>query len=250
MRNEDFRRELTRVFDDVSGSPSSDLSDRVRSAVASAPEAPRAYWVAAVAAGVIAALLIGVLVANNPLRRSTAPVGAAPSPVPSASVAASPAPSPSPNATPTSQLPAFVCGQQDLPAAQANQPPVAYIGSLRTGTHNSYDRVTVEFTNGMPQDVQVGAPGGTSFTASPSGMTITVKGQHGILVTIHGSDLHTSYSGSIDIVTGYATLAEVRRVQDYEGVVQLGLGVNGAGCYRVFWLTIPNRLVIDVQAAS
>jgi hypothetical protein len=242
MRNDDFRRELNRVFDDVSGSPNADLSDRVRSAVASAPEAPRAYWLAAVAAGVIAALMIGVLVANNPLRRPTSPVGTAPSPTST--------PNPSPSATPTSQLPAFVCGQQDLPAAQANQPPVVFIGSLRTGTHSSYDRVTIEFTNGTPQAVQVGAPGGTSFTASPSGMTITVKGQHGILVTIHGADLHTSYTGSIDIVTGYATLAEVRRVQDYEGVVQLGLGVNGAGCYRVFWLTNPNRLVIDVQAAG
>ena len=40
MRNDDFRRELNRVFDDVSGSPNPDLSDRVRSAVASAPEAP------------------------------------------------------------------------------------------------------------------------------------------------------------------------------------------------------------------
>jgi hypothetical protein len=254
VRNDNFRRELSRVFDDVSGSPSPDLSDRVRSAVASAPEAARTYWVAAVAAGVIAVLLIGVLVANNPLRRSTGPVGAAPSATPSASVVGSPTPSASPNAspspTPTSQLPAFVCGQQDLPAPQANQPPVAFIGSLRTGTHGSYDRITIEFTNGTPQDVQVGGPGGTSFTASPSGMTITVKGDHGILVTIHGSDLHTSYSGSIDIVTGYATLAEVRRVQDYEGVVQLGLGVNGAGCYRAFWLTNPNRLVIDVQAAS
>jgi hypothetical protein len=250
MRNDDFRRELNRVFDDVSGSPNPGLGDRVRSAVASAPEAPKPYWVAAVAAGVIAALIVGVLVVNNPLRRSTGPAGVGPSPAPSASVEGSPTPSPSPSASPTSQLPSFVCGQQDLPATEANQPPVVFIGSLRTGTHNSYDRITVEFTNGMPQDVQVGAPGGTSFTASPSGMTITVKGQHGILVTIHGSDLHTSYTGSIDIVTGYATLAEVRRVQDYEGVVQLGLGVNGAGCYRVFWLTNPNRLVIDVQAAS
>jgi hypothetical protein len=258
MRNDDFRRELNRVFDDVSGSPNPDLSDRVRSAVASAPEAPRPYWVAAVAAGVIAVLIIGVLVANNPLRRPTGPVGAATSPSPSASAVGSPtpsaspsaSPSPAPSATPTSQLPAFVCGQQDLPAAQANQPPVAFIDSLRTGTHGSYDRLTVEFSNGTPQDVQVGAPGGTSFTASPSGMTITVIGQHGILVTMHGADLHTSYNGSIDIVTGYATLAEVRRVQDYEGVVQLALGVNGAGCYRAFWLTNPNRLVIDVQAAS
>jgi hypothetical protein len=38
-------------------------------------------------------------------------------------------------------------------------------------------------------------------------------------------------------------------VQDFEGVVQLGLGVNGASCYRAFFLQDPARLLIDVKAA-
>ena len=33
------------------------------------------------------------------------------------------------------------------------------------------------------------------------------------------------------------------------GVVQLGLGVSGATCYRAFTLNNPSRLVIDIQAA-
>ncbi|HVS49389.1 MAG TPA: hypothetical protein VHJ99_10835, partial [Candidatus Dormibacteraeota bacterium] len=70
----------------------------------------------------------------------------------------------------------------------------------------------------------------------------------GILVIIHGADLHTSYSGSTDIKTGDASLVEVRQVEDFEGVVQLGLGVSGATCYRVFTLANPIRLVIDIQA--
>ena len=43
---------------------------------------------------------------------------------------------------------------------------------------------------------------------------------------------------------------EVKRIEDFEGVVQLGLGVNGPACYRVSFLTNPSRLVIDVQAAG
>lgn len=259
MSNEDFRRELNSAFDRIAGSSSPTLSDRVRSAVASAPEANGPYWIAAVAAVVIVTVLISALVVANPLRRSTGPLGAGrASPSPSASPATSPSASPSPSTsaspTPTSQLPAFACAAQDFVPKQSSPgqatPPVLYISSLRTGSHGTYDRITIEFGNGIPGDVQVSAPGGTTFTLSPSGQSVNLQGDHGILVTIRGADLHTSYSGSVDIVTGYGTLAEVRRVQDFEGVVQLGLGVKGAGCYRAFFLTNPDRLVIDVQASS
>ena len=249
MGNEDFRGELNRAFDDVSGAPSSGLSDRVRSAVLNAPEARGPYWMAGVAAAVIAALIVGVLWINNPLKRNASPVGVA---SPSPTSTATPAPTPTP--TPTAQMSPFSCASQDFAFSQTTPPQptpaVAFISALRTGTHGTYDRITIEFANGVPHDVQIGAPGSTTFTTSPSGQTATVKGDHGIVVVIHGADLHTSYSGSIDILTGYSTIAEVRRVEDFEGVVQLGLGVNGTGCYRAFWLNNPDRLVIDVQAGS
>jgi hypothetical protein len=248
--DKDFRRELNAEFDQMSGSPSPTLRDRVRSAVGEAPAARGPYWLAAVAAAVMAALIVGVLYVNNPLRRSPSTAG------PVASPAATPAASPTPPtpATPQPQLPPFTCSQQDVGFKEASppptQPPVAFITAMRTGTHGTYDRVTIEFGNGLPHDVQVSGPGATTFTASPSGMSVTVKGQHGLLVVAHGADLHSSYSGSVDIVTSYGTLVEVRRIEDFEGVVQLALGVNGSGCYRAFWLTNPYRLVIDVQAAT
>jgi hypothetical protein len=244
MSDENFRRELNQVFDDMAGSPSSNLRDRVRNAVGTAPAARGEYWIAAVAAAVIAILVVGVLLVAGPVRGPITPVGPPHN---------TPSPSASPAATP-SNLPAFVCASQSFvtkattPASSA--PPVVFISAMRTGSHTGYDRITIEFSNGVPNDVKVGSPtSGTNFTLSPSGMQVTLKGDHGILVTIRGSDLHTSYSGPTDIVTGDPTIAEVRRVQDFEGVVQLGLGVNGAGCYRAFWMTNPDRLVIDVQTA-
>jgi hypothetical protein len=246
MSDENFRRDLNQVFDEVAGSPSSNLRERVRTAVVAAPERRGLYWIAAVAAVVIATLLVGVLVVSGPLRRGISPIAAP-------QTTASPQATPSPEATPSPQ-PAYSCLAQSFvfhaTTPPTSAPPVAFISAIRTGAHSGYDRVTVEFANGAPHDVQVNAPfDGTNFTLSPSGRQVNLKGSRGILVVIHGSDLHTSYSGPTDIVTGDPTLAEVRQVEDFEGVVQLGLGVNGTGCYKVSWLTNPDRLVIDVQGA-
>lgn len=123
-----------------------------------------------------------------------------------------------------------------------------FIDALHTGTNAAYDRLTVEFANGVPTPIEVTIRRGTSFTMSPSGIQTNLRGENGILIVIHGADLHTSYTGSTDLVTGYPTLAEVKRVEDFEGTVQLALGVNGAGCYRTSFLSNPNRFVIDVGA--
>jgi len=243
VSNDDFRRELNSVFDDVSGMPSSGLRDRVRSAVAQAPEPRAPYWIAGVAAAVIAALIVAVLFVANPLTNGPSPVGGVPSP--------SPSPSPVATATPTVSPSAqqFQCSVQNFvpKPGSSTPPPVAYVDGLRTGAHTGYDRLTVEFANGAAGQVEIRFQTGTNFTLSPSGMQTTLKGENGILVVIHGADLHSSYNGSTDIVTGYTGLAEVKRIEDFEGVVQLGLGVNGYPCAQAFFLTNPDRLVIDVR---
>lgn len=245
MSNDDFRRELNSVLDDVSGSPSSGLRDRVRSAVAQAPEARAPYWIAGVAAVVIAVLIVGVLFVANPFKRPSSVGGVLPTPsatpteTPTASPSAEPSPSP------------FVCSTQDFIANSGTQQnPVIYASAMRTGSHVTYDRLTIEFANGVPADVKITTGSGTSYTLSPSGLPTTVKGQNHVTIVMHGADLHTSYSGSTDIVTGYNGLAEVKVIEDFEGVVQLGLGVNGSPCYHAFFLTNPNRLVIDVQTPA
>jgi hypothetical protein len=248
VTNENFRHELGNVFDDMTGSPSAALPDRVRSSLAEAPEHRGPFWIAGIAAAVIAAVVIGVLVVANPLHRppTSAGPGVGSSPTPSATLSPSPSPS-APTTPPDSSLPAFVCASS-APITSAQAPAVAFIDAVRTGTHPGYDRLTVEFNNGQPTSFELRPQSGTTFTQGASGQTITLAGKNGILVVIHGADLHTSYSGSTDIKTGYASLVEVRQVEDFEGVVQLGLGVSNATCYRAFILTNPTRLVIDIQA--
>jgi hypothetical protein len=249
VSGKDFRRDLRRVFHDVSGEPSPALSDRVRTSVAQAPAARGNYWIAAVAACVIAALLVGVLVVGNSFNRRPAPLGPGPYQSPTSSPTTR-----TPTSTPPVKVPAFTCiasglGLAASSSASSTPVPVVLITDLRTGTHTGYDRLTLTLNLGTTPTLSIDfmPQAGTMFTASPSGQQLVLKGNNGILVVIHGADLHTDYSGSVDFVTGYPGMAEVRRVEDFEGTVQLGIGINGAACYRAFYLPNPDRVVIDIQ---
>lgn len=247
MSNEGFRSELNAAFDQIAGPPSPALRDRVRSSLAEQGTERRGpFWIAGVAATAVAAVIIGVLFFANPLRHSNGlPVGAVNSPTPTAAATPVPASTPTPGtATP------FACTLSAMTFTPPSplQAPVAFIDALRTGAHPGYDRLTVEFQNGAPAGVDVQVQSGTTFTQAASGQTVVLKGTNGILVVIHGADLHTAYSGSNDIKPANGALAEVRQVEDFEGVVQLGLGIAGPACYRASFLANPERLVIDVQA--
>src|ERR1700682_97777 len=251
MTNENFRREIGHVFDEMAGSPSSALPDRVRSSLAHVPEQRGPYWIAGLAAALIAAVVIGVLVVANPLNRPANTVA------PGAGTNSSPTPGPtpgptlSPEAPPNPQEAQFVCtgGSAILPE-YAQAPLPAVIDAVRTGTHAGYDRLTIQIKSGGATDVRATIQTSDTFTRSPRGDQVTLAGKNGILVIIHNADLHTGYSGPADIKTGYASLVEIQTLEDFEGVGQLGIGVSGAACFRRFALSNPNRVVIDVQNAS
>jgi crotonobetainyl-CoA:carnitine CoA-transferase CaiB-like acyl-CoA transferase len=107
--------------------------------------------------------------------------------------------------------------------------------------------VTFEFNNGEPANVDMSLIDGATFTQGASGQQVTLMGNWGLLVIIHGADEHTAYSGPTDIKPGYAVLLELRQTEDFEGTVQWGFGLAKAACYRAFFLTSPARVVIDIQ---
>jgi len=239
VSNDNFRRELGHVFDEMAGSPSAALSDRVRSSLAEAPERRGPFWIAGIAAALIASVVVGLLVVSNLNRHQTSVISGA-------------GPTASPSASPTadSSLPAFVCASSTGFVAKLTtpaSPPVAFIDLVRTGTHAGYDRITIEFSNGSPSQVDVTPQNNAMFTQGASGQSITLAGSAGLLITIKGADEHTSYSGPTDFKTGYAVLEEARQVKDFEGTVQWGLGLSKSACYRAYFLTNPARLVVDIQ---
>jgi hypothetical protein len=70
LTNERFRDEMKEVFDGIAGAPSSNLSQHVRSSLVHAPKTRDHFWIAAVAAAMITALLVGVLVVTRPHSRT------------------------------------------------------------------------------------------------------------------------------------------------------------------------------------
>jgi hypothetical protein len=242
VSRESFRDEISKEFDAISGPPRPALSARVRSALAETHPAPTGpFWMAGVAAALIALIIVGALVVANFNRR---PTGIVPGGQPSASPSASTSPTP-----PDSSLPAFTCDSstQLVTTPTSSQPPVIFVDGVRTGTHTGYDRITIEFQNGSPSKVDLSTQSNARFTQGASGQPVILRGNAGILVTITTADEHTAYGGPADFKTNYTVLVEARQVQDFEGTVQWGLGLSKAACYRAFFIANPVRLVIDVQ---
>src|SRR4029077_18134875 len=249
MTNERFRRDLNRALEAMSGPPSPALAARVRSALSEpAPARPRPFWVAGLAAALIAAIVIGGFVVSNLNRHLTSGVpGTVPSASPSAIASASPSVTPTPIQTPPdSSLPPFDCGSS-APINSQNGPVVSFIDAVRAGTHTGYDRITIEFQNGQPSSIELRPQGNSTFTQGASGQMVTLAGSAGLLVVIKGADEHTAYSGATDFKTNYSVLLEARQMEDFEGTVQWGLGLSKSACHRAFFLTNPTRLVIDIQ---
>jgi len=243
VSREDFRRDLRGAFESISGPSSPSLSARVHEALVDAPERRGPVWFAGLAVAVIAVILVGVLFAAGPLsHRQLIPV------IPGSS----PSPSTKPSPTADASLPAFICSSSTLDGQPLNGPsaaPVKFVDAVRIGTHTGYDRITIEFQNGMPISVEMRPQGNTTFAQGASGQQVKLNGTSGLLATIHGADEHTAYPGTTEFKTGYNGLVEARQVEDFEGVVQWGLGLGGSGCYRAFYMLNPIRLVIDVQTS-
>jgi hypothetical protein len=244
MGNENFRRDLKRALEAMSGPPSPALSARLRSALDQrAPARPAPFWIAGLAAGLIAAIVIGVFVVSNFNRRLTSVV---PGAVSTASPTAGSTPSPGETPTPGSSPSPFVCTSSAMVIDYAQAPTTALIDAVRTGTHAGYDRITIEVGSGQLTNITVEPQSNATFTQGASGQTIVLRGTAGLLVTIHGADEHTAYTGATDFKTNYPVLLESRQVQDFEGTVQWGLGLSKSACYRTYVLGTPQRLVIDI----
>src|SRR5260370_33047824 len=116
----------------MAGHPSPVLSARVRSALSErAPARPGPFWIAGLAATLIAAIVIGVFVLANFNRHLTSGVpGTLPSASPTASASASPSVTPTPVQTPPDlSLPLFICGSNTSIGAQ-NAALSAYIDAV------------------------------------------------------------------------------------------------------------------------
>jgi hypothetical protein len=170
----------------------------------------------------------------------TTPVAmSSPSPQPSSS--ASPVASPSPS-------PAVPAGFA-LSDFSGGSTATSTVTAVRIGQHDGYDRFVIEFSGGVPS-YSVTRQAGVTFTRSPKGDTVTLYGSAGVVIRVHSIANWTSYMGPMAFKPGYSCIREARMTENFEGYQSWALGIAGTPALRVFTMSGPDRLVVDVATVS
>jgi hypothetical protein len=192
----------------------------------------------------LAAILISFLAACGP---SLDPIAGVTPDATNAPVASGPRTSPPPTKPPSPPnvtLPAYACAD-----AKGGKTGAANVIAARTSKQNGYDRFVLQF-DGIVPSYTVTRQAKPVFTTS-SNESITLSGTAGILITATSATGTTTFTGSRDLVhNDYPVIKEAREIQDFGGSVSWGLGLSKPTCMRVFTLTDPARLVVDLQTPS
>jgi len=152
------------------------------------------------------------------------------------------APPTTPPTPPGSNLPPFVCAD-----ASGGKTGVANTIAARLSEQDGYDRFVLQLAAIVPTYTVKRQPKPV-FQSAPSGQTVTLAGTAGVLVTVHSAQGTTTFTGSTDLVeSGNHVLLEAKQLQDFEGYVSWGLGITKPTCMRVFTLSDPARLVVDLS---
>jgi len=190
-------------------------------------------------------ILVACEAATTP---SASPSASASADAPSGSEEPAGTPVTSIDPAPTDELEPFSC---ELPVVEAaTEPPPVNIVDVRVGTHDDYDRVVFEFDSGIPEfTVDQAEP---PFTEDGSGFPIDVEGESFMVLVMRGGTKQTdtgesSYDGPTDFDPGLDRLVDLVEGGDFEAQSTWYFGLTGAACTRVFTLSEPDRLVIDIE---
>jgi hypothetical protein len=122
--------------------------------------------------------------------------------------------------------------------------------AVDVGHHDTFDRVVFRFSSRVPGYNVNYVP---DVKADPSDEPIPLEGNAFMIVA-----MHSVASGQVGAPPApqdrqtprFPELRELAGAGDFEGVVSFGLGLTAASGFRVFTLTNPDRLVVDVRIAT
>jgi hypothetical protein len=139
-------------------------------------------------------------------------------------------------------LPAFTTA----PKHAAGSGGQAQMSHLRTGCHATFDRFVIQASFGTPRyDVRYVK----RIVEDASGKPVHLLGTKRIRIILRNARGHTE--GGTNLLPSVRTprcpnLRQVKTAGDFEGIVTFGLGLRHKTGFRVFRLTGPKRLVVDV----
>lgn len=144
---------------------------------------------------------------------------------------------------------AFAAGLQPFttaPKSAAGSGGQAELYQLSAACHSSYDRLVIRARNATPgYDVRYVA----RVVRDPSGIPVSLPGHAFLRIVIRPARAHTSGGTALlpSTVTPHCpNLLQSKAAGDFEGVTSFGVGLGHKTGFRVFRLTPPRRIVVDV----
>ena len=133
---------------------------------------------------------------------------------------------------------------------QATVPRTVNIMDVRVGSHDGFDRVVFEFTDGTPEFTLDRAT--PPFVQDGSGNPIEVEGESYLRLVMRGGTRQTddgtsSYDGSRDFDPGFPVLVDLIEGGDFEAQSTWYLGLTEESCVSVTLLEDEPRIVIDIE---
>jgi hypothetical protein len=142
-------------------------------------------------------------------------------------------------AGPAAALPAFGT------APVAGGPGPVTVTAVTVGHHAGFDRVVFTSTHAIGSWEVRYVP---QVTNDPTGAPVPLAGAADILVVVRGTDWMAHPSVQPDLSPAFPALRQVRGAGEFEAVASYGIGQQRQAGFRVFTLTGPDRLVVDVAA--
>ena len=134
-------------------------------------------------------------------------------------------------------------------AAGATAPVVPTLTQISAAHQPGFDRLVFQFSGPVP--AQHSARYVSQVSADPSGLPVNVVGSATLLVRFspaagHNAQGNVTY-GAAQRTYALPGLIQVVKAGDFESVLSFGVGVARAAPVRIFTLTKPSRVVIDVR---
>jgi hypothetical protein len=134
-------------------------------------------------------------------------------------------------------------------AAGATAPAAPTLTQIRAAHHLGYDRLVFQFSGGVP--AQHSARYVSQVIADPSGLPVHVAGSAVLRVAFSPVTGHDARGlatyGAAQRTYALPGIIQVVNAGDFEAVVSFGVGMARAEPFRMFTLTGPSRVVIDVR---
>lgn len=145
--------------------------------------------------------------------------------------------------------PATAVVEQNFPGTNR----LAVLTDVRLGRNDGFDRVVFQFRDedALPGYLVDYRP--LPLTADPSDLPLVITGDHGLVVRMQAAsrfrmdtDYALLYPGPSTVTGSADAVTEVVLRGDFEALLSWVIGVRGGRPFRVFTLSGPPRLVVDI----